>query len=183
MHYVGLDVHLRQSSLCVLDTNGRKLFSRTVKGRWPEVVKELTKIRGRGRSRRTLSVCFEASTGYGALYERLQDVAERVVVAHPGHLRLIYRSKRKNDRVDAEKLAKLLFLDEVPTIHVPRIEVRSWRRMINHRHKLVNERVRVKTGLRAMLRSHGVAPPKGLGLMISMLNSGEVWRDQNTTTA
>ena len=34
----------------------------------------------------------------------------RVLVAHPGQLRLIYRSKNKNDRKDAERLAKLLYL-------------------------------------------------------------------------
>ena len=78
--------------------------------------------RGRGRTvleelktlRAPFAICFEASTGYGYLCERLQGMARRVVVAHPGHLRLIFRSTRKNDRVDAEKLAKLLFLDEVP---------------------------------------------------------------------
>jgi len=67
-----------------------------------------------GKVRKPFAVCFEASTGYGHLFERLQTIARRVVVAHPGQLRLIFRSKRKNDRVDAEKLAKLLFLDEVP---------------------------------------------------------------------
>ena len=40
--------------------------------------------------------------------------AARVVVAHPGHLRLVFRSKRKHDCIDAEKLAKLLALDPVP---------------------------------------------------------------------
>lgn len=156
MFYVGLDAHFRQSTFCVLDERGRKILSRTVKGPWSDVVKELSRIRGQ------LVVCFEASTGYGCLYEQLQNVARRVVVAHPGQLRLIFRSKRKNDRVDAEKLAKLVFLDEVPTIHVPSSDVRSWRRMINHRHALVSERVRVKNNLRAMLRTHGIEAPRGL---------------------
>jgi hypothetical protein len=49
-----------------------------------------------------------------------------VAVAHPGQLRLIYKSK-KNDRVDAAKLAKLLYLDLVPQVHVPRADVRAWR--------------------------------------------------------
>ena len=156
MRYIGIDVHLRQSTICVLDQRGRKILSRTVKGHFTAVVDELRSIRG------PLAVRFEASTGYGSQYEQLQKVARRVVVAHPGHLRLIFRSKRKNDRVDAEKLAKLLFLDEVPTIHVPSNDVRSWRRMINHRHTLVSERVRVKNNLRAMLRTHGKDAPKGL---------------------
>ena len=104
MFYVGLDAHFRQSTFCVLDARGRKILTRTVKGPWSDVVKELAKIRGR------FVICFEASTGHGCLYEQLQSVARQVVVAHPGQLRLIFRSTRKNDRVDAEKLAKLLFL-------------------------------------------------------------------------
>ena len=156
MYYVGLDAHWRQSTFCVLDDRGRKISTRTIKGFWPEVIDELSRIR------RPFAICYEASTGYGALYERLRPLARRVVVAHPGHLRLIFRSKRKNDRVDAEKLAKLLFLDEVPPVHVPNQAVRSWRRMIRHRESLVRERVRVKNSIRALLKSQGLQAPKGL---------------------
>jgi transposase len=107
-------------------------------------------------------VCFEASCGYGWLYERLKKMAQKVVVAHPGQLRWIFRSKRKNDRVDAEKLAKLLYLDEVPTVYVPSVQVRSWRALIEYRQKLLGERVRTKNGLRALLRTHGIVSGRGL---------------------
>jgi transposase len=156
MHYVGLDAHWKQSTICVLDDRGRKLLSRTIRGPWSKVLEEV------GKLPKPFSVCFEASTGYGYLYERLQRLARRVVVAHPGQLRLIFRSKRKNDRVDAEKLAKLLFLDEVPPVHVPGEDVRAWRRMIGHRRKLVATRVRAKNAVRALLRGQGVEAPKGL---------------------
>ena len=89
-------------------------------------------------------------------------MAQKVVVAHPGQLRLIFRSKRKSDRVDAEKLAKLLYLDEVPPVYVPSLEVRSWRAIIEHRQKLLQERVRTKNQLRALLRTHGIVAPRGL---------------------
>ena len=52
-------------------------------------------------------VCYEASCGYGPLHDRLSMTADEVLVAHPGHLRLSFRSKKKNDRVDAQKLATL----------------------------------------------------------------------------
>jgi len=117
-----------------------------------------------GKIRKPFAVCFEASTGYGYLFEHLQTIARRVVVAHPGQLRLIFRSKRKNDRVDAEKLAKLLFLDEVPPVYVPSSEVRSWRGFIGHRYKLVRERTRTKNSIRALLgglaRSDLFPPPR-----------------------
>jgi transposase len=156
MRYVGLDVHWKQSTLCVVDQRGRKVLTRTIRGHWPEVLAELAKVR------RPFSVCFEASTGYRYLYDGMRRMAHRIVVAHAGQLRLIFRSKRKNDRADAEKLAKLLFLDEVPVVHVPSSDVRSWRRLINHRRKLVGERARVKNSVRAMLRSQGIQTPRGL---------------------
>ena len=143
MLYVGMDVHEKKSTFCVLDQNGKKLRSRTVHGPSSKVLPELAQIKEQ------FAICYEASTGYGYLYERLAQIADRVVVGHPGHLRLIFNSKRKNDRIDAGKLAKLLYLDAVPPVHVPPQEVRAWRSMIRHRSNLVAERTRAKNALRA----------------------------------
>ena len=156
MQYVGMDVHWRQTTICILDENGRRVKTFSVRGPWQAVLEELGRIEG------SWAVCFEASCGYGWLYERLKRVAQKVVVAHPGQLRLIFRSKRKNDRVDAEKLAKLLYLDEVPPVYVPSVQVRSWRAIIEHRQKLLQERVRTKNQLRSLLRTHAIVAPRGL---------------------
>ena len=82
-------------------------------------------------------VCYEASCGYGHYHDLLSPIAARVTVAHPGRLRLIFRSKDKNDRKDAEWLAKLLYLGETPTVHVPSPEVRAWRELITCRGQVV----------------------------------------------
>jgi len=156
MWHIGLDVHARQWTYVVLDENGKKRMTRSGRGAWSKLLQELTEIK------HPFAICFEASTGYGYLYDELRKTAQRVSVAHPGHLRLIFRSKKKNDRVDAGKLAKLLFLDEVPPVYVPSIDVRSWRRMIEYRHGLVGERTRLKNRLRALLRTRGIVAPKGL---------------------
>jgi transposase len=157
-YFVGLDVHLKHTTICILDGRGRKVKRVRLRGPVSKVVEELRKLRGR------VFVCFEASCGYGYLYELFATVAARVVVAHPGQLRLIFRSKRKNDRVDAEKLAKLLFLDEVPPVHVPSREVRAWRQLIEYRTRLVNKRARAKNSCRALLRSLGMQTPGDFGL-------------------
>ena len=156
MHYVGIDVHQRMSAVCILNENGKTDKSFTVKGPWPRVFQALESVP------KPFAVCFEASNGYGYLHEGFSRMAERVVVAHPGQLRLIFRSKRKNDRVDAEKLAKLLYLDEVPPVYVPSAEVRAWRRLITFRSKRVAERTRVKNRLRGLLRRNGIELPAGL---------------------
>ena len=108
-------------------------------------------------------VCYEASCGYGHFHDLLRPVAARVLVAHPGQLRLIYRSKNKNDRKDAERLAKLLYLGEVPTVHVPSLDVRTWRELINCRSQVIAKRTRAKNVIRSLLRSAGISPPRQPG--------------------
>lgn len=157
-YFVGLDIHWSHTNVCILDAHGKKVKGLTVRGSWSALIEELAKLRGR------LFVCYEASCGYGCLHDLLGRVARRVVVAHPGQLRLIFRSKRKNDRVDAEKLAKLLFLDEVPGVYVPRQDVRAWRQLIEYRIRLVNKRTRAKNSCRALLRSLGIRAPRQFGL-------------------
>ena len=128
---IGLDVYWRTSTFCILDENGKEIETQTVRGGWSKVLAVLRKIE------KPFAICYEASCGYGALHDQLRKIAGRVVVAHPGQLRLIFRSKRKNDRVDAKKLAKLLFLDRVPTVYVPSVDVRTRRRMIEFRNQRI----------------------------------------------
>jgi transposase len=157
MLYVGLDIHSKHIAICVVDENGkiaRRLRLRTI----AEMMNLLERLPDR------CEVCYEASCGYGHYHDLLRPVASRVVVAHPGQLRLIFRSKQKNDRNDAEKLAKLLYLGEVPAVHVPSPQVRAWRELITCRRRLIEKRTKAKNGLRALLRSVAITPPRRPGL-------------------
>jgi transposase len=156
MYYVGLDVHYRTSTYCILNHHGREVKCQTMRGHWPKLLEHLAMIEG------PWTICFEATCGYGYLHRELSRLARRVLVAHPGQLRLIFRAKRKNDRVDARKLAKLLYLDEVPEAYVPSEDVQSWRELIEHRRRVVDGQTTCKNAIRSLLRSHGVLPPKGL---------------------
>jgi transposase len=153
MLYLGLDVHQRQSTLCIRNEDGKELPVEKIRGGWDQVLARLQRLP------EPFQVCYEASCGYGVLYDRLSAVAQRVVVAHPGRLRLIFKSKRKNDRVDAQALCKLLYLDEVPAVHVPSAQNRAWRALIEHRQRLIRRQVQVKNQIRALLRSHGLSCP------------------------
>lgn len=156
MLYVGLDVHSRQSSLCILNSAGGTVNQIQVKGSRSQVVDRLRQLD------QPFSICYEASCGYGHLYEALRPLAHHVAVAHPAKLRLIYRDKRKNDRVDAQKLAKLLLLDMVPSVHVPHVDVRAWRSLIVLRQRVMSQVVRCKNQIRAVLRENDIAGAKWL---------------------
>jgi transposase len=169
MFYVGLDIHTKHITICVLDENG-KVHERCTVRQVDQLMQFLQRLD-------RFHVCYEASTGYGRFCELLTTVAERVVVAHPGLLKIIYRSKQKNDRRDAEKLAKLLYVDQVPAVHVPSADVRAWRELITFRRRRVECRTRAKNGMRCLLRSLGITGPPRMGLWT---RKGLAWLGQLT---
>lgn len=170
---VGLDRHENTSTIHILREGDAKGKSLTLRGHWRVTIAHLREVQR--DSGEPMAVCFEASCGYGVVHEELSQFA-RVVVAHPGHLRLIFRAKRKNDRIDAEKLALLLRLDQVPAVHVPRLDVRAWRELINARESEMRGRVSVKNRLRALLRGYGVTPPRDLkGAKTFWTKAGMAW--------
>src|SRR5262245_46423216 len=157
MLYVGLDIHIQHIALCVLSENGQVVRRARVRG-LDVMLRLLQGLPDR------FEVCSEASGGYGHYHDLLQPLAARVLVAHPGQLRLIFRSRNKNDRNDAERLAKHLYLGETPTVHVPSLDVRTWRELIHCRSQVIAKRTRAKNALRALLRGAGVVPPRNPGL-------------------
>ena len=158
MFYVGLDIHDKRIAICVLSETGqvvRRAQVRTIDEMMRILEAPARSLRGllRGQLRlRPLPRPAAARSPRGSL------------VAHPGQLRLIFRSKNKNDRNDAERLAKLLYLGEAPTVHVPSVDVRTWRELINCRSQVIAKRTRAKNSLRSLLRCAGVVPPRQPGL-------------------
>ena len=71
----------------------------------------------------------------------------------------IYRTAKKNDRIDARKMAVLLSIGEIPEVHMPSREVRQWRETILHRKKIVDKVVMVKNRIRATFKGHGLSRP------------------------
>jgi len=168
MLYVGLDIHNKHITICVLNETGQIVQRGQVRA-----LNQLMRILETLPDR--FEVCYEASFGYGHYHDILRPLATRVLVAHPGQLRLIFRSKDKNDRKDAERLAKLLYLGELPTVHVPSGDVRAWRELINCRSQVIAKRTRAKNAMRALLRGAGEVAPRRPALWTK---SGLAWLRQ-----
>src|SRR5262249_24330149 len=69
--------------------------------------------------------------------------------------------KRKTDRDDALKLARLAAIDELPAIRVPPRPVRQWKSLIGLRKRLVGERGRGQNRIRGLLVGQGLPAPNG----------------------
>lgn len=174
MNYLGLDVHWKTSTLHMLNDAGQQVKSLTVKGGWSKMIDAVAQLKGQATD--GLAICYEASCGCGYLYDRFKGLADRIVVAHPAKLKAIYGSKRKTDKIDAQKLAKMLCLDMVPPVHMPAPAVRAWRKMIEYRQRVLAKRTRCKNQLRAWLKEQGIeCPLRGKGLWTAR---GRQWLTQ-----
>jgi len=71
--------------------------------------------------------------------------------------------KRKTDRDDALKLARLARLGELPQppVHVPSPQRRQWRRLIIHRRSVVNRRTRSRNAIRSIYLQQGLQLARG----------------------
>jgi len=70
--------------------------------------------------------------------------------------------KKKNDREDALKLAKLSAMNQLPTVHIPTKQVREKRALIKYRQRLVKHRKSIKNAIRAIFSREGITTvPRG----------------------
>ena len=69
--------------------------------------------------------------------------------------------KRKTDKDDAFKLARLASLDQLKPTHVPNKEMRERRRLIKYRKSIVNRINRIKNAIRAIFANQGTQISSG----------------------
>jgi transposase len=150
MNYIGLDVHKKTISYCVKDVSGR--------------IQQEGKV---GATRRELdywmktlpqpwTVAMEATIFSGWIYDHLLPHAAQIKVAHPLMLRAIAAAKKKNDQIDASKIADCLRCDFLPECHMMPAELRDRRRTLRYRHLLVRQMVQMKNRVSGLLMETGV---------------------------
>src|SRR2546427_2300426 len=106
------------------------------------------------------TVAMEATIFTGWIYDHLLPHAQQVKVAHPLMLRAIAAAKKKNDRIDAGKIADCLRCDFLPECHMASTAIRDRRRTLRYRHLLVRQMVQMKNRISGLLMETGVSHNK-----------------------
>jgi transposase len=85
-----------------------------------------------------------------------------IQVANPNHEAWRWKNvKRKTDKDDALKLARLSAMNQLPTLQLPSAKVRQWRSLIGYRNTLVARRTAIKNHIRSILDRQGMSWPGG----------------------
>lgn len=129
---IGLDVHKKTISYCVKDVSGRICQEGKVGAtRWELDIWIKTLPQ-------PWTAAMESTIFTGWIYDHLKPHAAPVKVAHPLMLRAIAADKKKNDSIDAGKVADCLRCDFLPECYMAATEIRERRRMLRYRHLLKN---------------------------------------------
>ncbi len=158
MRYVGVDLHKHSISLCVVELENR---ARKVIERRRFHCDQVFRMEEYFASLGEYQLVVEATASYEWFVRLVEPTADRVVLAHPAHLRVIAQSKRKTDKLDAQTLAEFLALDQIPEAWRPTPRVREHRVLVRHRNYVVRRITSVKNKLRRVL-SHYNADLKNL---------------------
>jgi transposase len=150
MYYIGLDLHKKTISYCVKDASGKVHQQGKVGAtRW-ELDAWLKTLP------QPWTAAMAATIFTGWIYDHLKPHAAAVKVAHPLMLRAIAASKKKNDRIDAGKLADCLRCDFLPECYMGSTEIRERRRTLRYRNLLVRQAVQLKNRVSTLLMETGV---------------------------
>src|ERR1700730_12712345 len=150
MNYAGLDIHKKSISCCVRQADGTIVQESTITAtrqaldEWLRLLPE------------PWMAGMEATLFTGWIYDHLVSVGAVVKVAHPAMLQAIAAGKKKNDRVDARKIADLLRCDYFPECHMASREIRDSRRVLLYRNLLVRQAVQMKNKVSGLLMEAGV---------------------------
>lgn len=152
---IGCDVGDKHSHVCVLDADGTVLEQARIRT-------TAAAIREWFRTRSPSVVAMEVGTHSRWLGPLLTELGHEVLVANARQVRLIYAGRKKNDRLDAEALARLARLDRrlLSPIRHRSSQAHAQLNVLRARDALVKARTELINHVRGVTKSAGVRVPK-----------------------
>lgn len=155
MKILAMDLGKRKTVSCIYDSAaGEHRFGKIVTSRQSmhDLLVEVEPDR----------VVFEICPAGGWIYDMCMSLGLETQVANPSTEGWRWKNvKKKNDRTDALKLARLSAAGDLPVVHMPQPKVRQWRSLIKYRKVLVGRQTAIKNSIRAILGSQGLSMPAG----------------------
>lgn len=186
MQILAIDLGKFKSEAVIFDSETRKHFFKRI-STTPQVIHDLLIEHEPDR------LVIEISNIAGWICDLAEDLGVPCMVANPNHEGWRWnRVKRKTDKDDALKLARLAAADDLPMVTVPCKSTRQWRSLIKYRNT-IHERINaIKNSIRALVASQGLSMPvgqsawtikyrptlRGLAADLVDLQKDELWRGQ-----
>jgi transposase len=147
--YIGFDVHKKSISYCLKTADGRIVEEGKMRA-----TRDALRQWAREREEPWRGA-MEATLFSGWIYDALKPFAAELQMGHPAMMKAIGASKKKNDKLDARKIADLVRCDLLPACYVAPPEIRELRGMLRYRNLVVNQATRMKNKMSGLLMEAG----------------------------
>ena len=160
MKILGCDLHAKQQTIAMVDTETGEFTEKTLSHEGNEVREFYAALES------PVVVGIEATGATGAMQwflELLEELGILCRVGHPAKIRAVETRQQKHDRRDARLMLDLLMREDgFPEIWMPSSEQRDLRTLLRDRHQWVKIRTRVQNTLQAMALNHALRLGRGL---------------------
>ena len=153
--YIALDIHKHYCVIAGVDREGRVVLQ-AVRVEHADLEEWLQK-----NLQPTDHVVIESTTNAWHVYDLLEPLVERVVVANPIKVKQIAQARVKSDIRDTLILARLLAANLVPEVWVPPAHVREMRQLLSQRRQLVETHTQIVNRMHSVAHRHHLKHERG----------------------
>jgi transposase len=153
--YIALDIHKKYCVIGGVDREGR-IVLQAVRVEHADLEEWLRK-----NLRATDHVVLESTTNAWHVYDLLEPLVKRVVVANPAKVKQIANARVKTDVRDTFILARLLAANLVPDVWVPPAHVREMRQLLSQRRQLVETHTQILNRMHSVAHRHPLKHERG----------------------
>lgn len=151
-HFAGLDVSVKETSLCIVDDAGRIIREVKVASE-PEALLQALKKPGYHLKR----IGLEAGPLSQWLFSTLAEAGLPVICVETRHMRAVLKAQiNKTDRNDARGVAQMMRAGLYRPVHVKTLRSQKLRMLLTHRKLLQSKAIAIENDLRATLRNFGL---------------------------
>jgi len=151
-HFAGMDVSVKETSLCILDDAGKILKEVKVASE-PQA---LLKVLG-NPAYRFKRIGLEAGPLSQWLFSALAEAELPVICVETRHMQAVLKAQiNKTDRNDARGIAQMIRVGVYRPVHVKTLRSQKLRMLLTHRKLLQSKAIAIENDLRGTLRNFGL---------------------------
>jgi transposase len=147
--YIGMDVHKESISIAVMNSLGKVVMEGVIETKTSTILQFIQGLRGE------LRVTFEEGTWAAWLHDLLKPHVTEVLVCNPRKIALL-KDGSKSDRIDARKLAELLYMNKLQPVYHGEHGLRTLKELARSYLTITKDLTRVMNRLKALYRSWGI---------------------------
>ena len=151
-HFAGLDVSVKQTSVCIVDDTGRLVREVKVASEPEALLAVLT-----NPIHRFKRIGLEAGPLSQWLFSALAETGLPVICVETRHMRAVLQAQiNKTDRNDARGIAQMMRAGLYRPVHVKTLRSQKLRMLLTHRKLLQSKAIAIDNDLRGTLRNFGL---------------------------